>query len=61
MVGIDVCKVTFDNYKAGVGKNEDIKFEFEKLWNSMCNPIRYFLSKVGINVEGYDENILNKI
>ena len=55
-----VGKMTLDNCEAGVGENEDIKFEFEKLWNSMRNPIRYFLSKVGVNKEGNDENKWNK-
>ena len=61
MAGIDMCKMSLDNCEAGVGKKENIQFEFEKLWNSMCNPIRYFLSKVGVNMEGNDENNLNKI
>ena len=55
-----VGKMTLDNCEAGVGENEDIEFEFEKLWNSMCNPVRYFLSKVGVNKEGNDENKWNK-
>ena len=62
MTDIDMCKMTFGNCEAGVGKKEDIQFEFEKLWNSMCNPIRYFLSKFCVNMEGgNDENNLNKI